>query len=202
MTVRKRNVQKTPVTGTKVNRGVVKKIKTVRVGNFTVEYVEVGGMPCIQVRNVDATWLVRVSSDGETYGVLDGLLTLYEEKGDDDGVSNALHTLFFTWQLVTGISNGYFHSAIQMLGEAYVDTSLLKGGVFNKKKRDFRRRADKLRKMFLDWSSERDKITRRQENEFDITDAVMFDDAVRVIGGDSELLDELSSSDDEDVSEE
>ena len=200
MTVRKKKEQKTVVTGTKVNRGVVKKIKTVRVGNFTVEYVEVGGMPCLQVRNVDATWLVRVSSDGETYGVLDGLLALYEDK-DDDEVKDALRTLFFTWQLVTGISNGYFHSAVQMLGEVYVDVSLLKGGVFSKKKRDFSRRCDKLRKKFLDWSSERDKMIRTQEREFDITDAVMFDDAVRVIGGDTEILDDLSSSDDDEVSE-
>ena len=166
-----------------------RKSRSVSVGGYVADFVNVRGVPCIQVHNTDSSWLVRVAYDGEMYSILDVLLREYAQFGDAESLE-ALKSIFLSWQMVTGISNGYYHAAVMMLAEVYADPSLLRGGFFSKKSRAFRKRVDALRDKFLAWSKEYKSLTDKKEASLDMEDEADADYAVRVLTGDESPLDE------------
>ena len=166
--------------------------KKVVIGGYNVDFMKSGGSDCVQISNADVSWMVRVGFDSESYGVIKQLVDEYDGDGDKSDIEDMLKTIFLHMQLSTGIVNGYFMSGVQLLTEVYIDPSLMSGGLFNKRGREFRKRVDNLRKSFIEWSKRRADMMRKNEDEMDYDGEYLADETSRIISGESDLLNDTS----------
>lgn len=157
----------------------------IRVGNFKVLLHRVGGVPVAEVSNLEETWMVRIPSHFQMYGILNRLL-LETDDDDADMRANAeewLKMFFMNWQNVTGIPNGHYHQAIVMLTGAYANPDLLKSSFFGIGKKFF---ADvkKLRLAFLKWAKERSVLNKESDAVVDMKQEIVADEVKEIIHGD------------------
>lgn len=168
---------------TEAKEGLSVAAKQMRVGNFKVLFTDVDGVPVIEVSNLEGTWLVRVPSHFQMYGMLNRLLLEVE---DDDATirSNAeewLKMFFMNWQNATGIPSGHYHQAIVMLTGAYANPDLLKSSFFGIGKK-FYADVKKLRMAFLKWAKEREKVLHAEEEAYDENKEAVADEAKDIAG--------------------
>ena len=123
----------------------------IRHGNYKIRRYTHDDVPVMEISNLEGTWMLRIPYNFDSYNMLNLLFG-----ADKD---NEFIDLFFTNMMVaSGIPNGYYHQAIMLVTACYMQPELLSQGMFpDKQQRQFRKDVKLLRKMFLDWASERDK---------------------------------------------
>ena len=106
-----------------------------RMGNFRVwrSTVVVGkgkaktGIECINVSNLDGTWLVRIPQTFEMFGMLTiayqwaNSENTEERRRGDGFIRTALSNMAY----VSMVCNGFFHHGVEMIAAAYANPSLL-----------------------------------------------------------------------------
>lgn len=152
-----------------------------RVGNFVYRYTEVptlgeedwdlsenqvrnrvrkgqiGTVRALEVSSLDGAWRVRFQPGSQMELILKALLD-----GDDQEYLQMVTVNLFH---IGMIPNGYFHQALTLLIGAYYDPSLLDGGVFNRKSRQFRKDAKAIRDKFLAWYEDSKRVLADREDD-------------------------------------
>ena len=116
---------------------------------------------CINISNLDGTWMTRIA---ETYEMFIMLMQSYgwymsdneeaKKRGED-----YLTTVFSNMLWVSNITNGYYHEGVFMVGGAYADPTLLSD---KKKFKSFKDTADRVIKDYLSWRKTFDKVTQKE----------------------------------------
>lgn len=115
---------------------------------------------CINISNMDGTWMTRIPQTYEMYGMLTMAWQWYnsdnaeEKKRGEDYFSTVLSNMSY----VSSIGNGFYHQALMMVATAYAYPALLSD---RKKSREFGREADSLVRDFLSWRKEYDRHMNR-----------------------------------------
>lgn len=156
-------------------------MKEIRVGNFKVVMQSVDGVDVIEVSNLASTWLVRIPSDFQMYGMLNRLLGEYaEDKPSRRNAEEWLRTFFLNFQNVTGIPSGHYHQGIMLLSGAYARPELLKSS-FSGVGKKFYAEVKSLRLSFLRWAKEREDVMSRAEDSFDAESESLADEAKQLL---------------------
>lgn len=122
---------------------------------------------CINISNLDGTWMTRIPQTYEMYGMLTIAWQWYnsdkaeEKKRGEDYFSTVLSNMSY----VSSISNDYYHQALMMIATAYAHPVLLSD---KKKFKDFSKEAESLIKNFLSWRKEYDKRMNRPLTEAEL----------------------------------
>lgn len=119
---------------------------------------------CINISNLDGSWLTRIPQTYEMYGMLTLAWQWYnsdkedEKKRGEDYFSTVLSNMSY----VSSISNGFYHQALMMIATAYAHPVLLSD---KQQFKDFSKEARQLIKDFLLWRKEYDKRINRKLTE-------------------------------------
>lgn len=165
-----------------------------RIGNFRLwkSSVVVGkgksktNIECINVSDLDGTWLVRIP---QTYEMFSMLTVSYqwsksenvEERRRGVGfIRAALSNMFY----VSSVCNGFFHHGIEMIAAAYSNPTLLQD---TKEGKSFMEDAKDSVARFLKWREEYEKHVKEQEpTEQDLHQEEIAEDAMKILSGDDE----------------
>lgn len=154
----------------------------INIGNYIISMYEKDEVPVIEVSNSQGTWLVRVPVDFQMYGIVNRLLGDFQS--DNEGLRgnarSVLEMYFMNWQNVTGIPNGHYHQAIVMLTACYADPSLLKTSLIGRGN-NFYKDVKTLKRAFLKWAVQREKLVKKSEKELDYNREAIADDAKQEI---------------------
>lgn len=165
-----------------------------RIGNFRLwkSSIVVGkgksktNIECINVSDLDGTWLVRIP---QTYEMFSMLTVSYqwsksekaEERSQGVGfIRAALSNMFY----VSSVCNGFFHHGIEMIAAAYANPTLLQD---TKEGKSFMEDAKDSVARFLKWREEYEKHVKEQEpTEQDLHQEEIAEEAMKILNGDDE----------------
>lgn len=165
-----------------------------RVGNFRLwrSNVAVGkgksktGIECINVSDLDGTWLVRVPQTYEMFGMLTvSYKWTKSEKAEERSrgesfIRTALSNMFY----VSCVCNGFFHHGIEMVAAAYANPTLLQD---TKEGKSFMEDVKDSVARFLKWHEEYEKHVKEQEpTEQDLHREEIAEEAMEILYGDDE----------------
>ena len=162
-----------------------------RMGNFRVwrSTVVVGkgkaktGIECINVSNLDGTWLVRIPQTFEMFGMLTVAYQWAnsentEERRRGDGF---IRTALSNMAYVSMVCNGFFHHGVEMIAAAYANPSLLQD---TEEGKNFIGDARGTVERFLAWREEYDKhVTDNEPTDKDIRQEEFAEEAMDILDG-------------------
>ena len=111
---------------------------------------------CINISNLEGSWMVRIPQTWEMYGMLTLAWQWYnsdkedEKKHGEDYFATVLANMSYT----SSISNGFYQQALMMVATAYSHPSLLSD---KKSYKNFSKEAAQLVQDFLKWRKEYDR---------------------------------------------
>lgn len=123
---------------------------------------EIGTVEAYEVMSLDGAWSVRLMPGSHMETMLVSVLD-EEKKVDDEWVELVCTNLM----MASSIPNGYYHQALMLLTAVYADPTLITGGPFSKKKREFLRDCKKVRDGFLEWRKDYDAFLESQPDDTD-----------------------------------
>lgn len=162
-----------------------------RMGNFRLwrSYVVVGkgksktNIECINVSDLNGTWLVRIP---QTYEMFSMLTVSYqwsksekaEERSQGVGfIRAALSNMFY----VSSVCNGFFHHGIEMIAAAYANPTLLQD---TKEGNSFMEDAKDSVARFLQWHVEYDvDVADNEPTDKDIRQEEIAEEAMDILDG-------------------
>ena len=135
--------------------------KPARVGNFKVwrskkligKKRNKNEIEQINVSTLDGEWQVKIPSTTGMFSMLTGLFS----RGDDGRLSHLFTNMFGA----TVTANGYYHHGLSMLNIIYTNPRFLDEGT--KDYEDLLSDVEKLKKGFLEWRKEYDKMVAANE---------------------------------------
>lgn len=160
-----------------------------RMGNFRVwrSTVVVGkgkaktGIECINVSNLDGTWLVRIPQTFEMFGMLTiayqwaNSENAEERRRGDGFIRTALSNMAY----VSMVCNGFFHHGVEMIAAAYANPSLLQD---TEEGKNFIEDAKGTVERFLAWSEEYDKhVADNEPTDKDIRQEEFAEEAMDIL---------------------
>lgn len=162
-----------------------------RMGNFRVwrSTVVVGkgkaknGIECINVSNLDGTWLVRIPQTFEMFGMLTVAYQWAnsenaEERRRGDGF---IRTALSNMAYVSMVCNGFFHHGVEMIAAAYANPSLLQD---TEEGKNFIEDARGTVERFLAWREEYDKhVADNEPTDKDIRQEEFAEEAMDILDG-------------------
>lgn len=165
-----------------------------RMGNFrlwkTLTVVGKGksktNVECINVSDLDGTWLVRIPQTYEMFGMLTVAYQwsqsedMEERRRGNGFIRTAISNMFY----VSSVCNGFFHHGIEMVAAAYANPTLLKD---TKEGQSFMADAKDSIERFLVWRKEYEKHVKENEpTEQDLHQEDIAEEAMEILNGDSE----------------
>lgn len=166
--------------------------KPARMGNFrlwkSVTAVGKGknkvSVECINVSNLDGTWLVRIP---QTFGMFGMLTVAYqwsqsedmEERRRGNGfIRTAISNMFY----VSSVCNGFFHHGIEMIAAAYANPTLLQDSEEGK---NFMQDAKDSVERFLVWRKEYEKhVAENEPTEQELHQEDIAEEAMEILSED------------------
>lgn len=162
-----------------------------RIGNFRLwkSVVAIGkgkaknGIECINVSNLDGTWLVRIPQTFEMFGMLTVAYQWAnsentEERRRGDGF---IRTALSNMAYVSMVCNGFFHHGVEMIAAAYANPSLLQDIEEGK---NFIEDAKGTVERFLAWREEYDKhVADNEPTDKDIRQEDFAEEAMDILDG-------------------
>ena len=160
-----------------------------RVGNFRLwksAYVVGKGksktsVECINVSNLDGTWLIRIPQNFEMFGML---TIAYQWSKSEDAEERRrgedfIRTAFSNMAYVSMICNGFFHHGVEMVTAAYANPSLLQDTDDGKK---FLLDVKDTVERFLVWRNEYNKHAAENEpTEQDLHQEEIAEEATKIL---------------------
>lgn len=165
-----------------------------RMGNFrlwrTLTVVGKGkfktNVECINVSDLDGTWLVRIPQTYEMFGMLTVAYQwsqsedMEERRRGNGFIRTAISNMFY----VSSVCNGFFHHGIEMVAAAYANPTLLQD---TKEGQSFMADAKDSIERFLVWRKEYEKHVKENEpTEQDLHQEDIAEEAMEILNGDSE----------------
>lgn len=165
-----------------------------RMGNFrlwkTLTVVGKGkaktNVECINVSDLDGTWLVRIPQTYEMFGMLTVAYQwsqsedMEERRRGNGFIRTAISNMFY----VSSVCNGFFHHGIEMVAAAYANPTLLQD---TKEGKSFMEDAKDSVARFLKWREEYEKHVKEQEpTEQDLHQEEIAEEAMEILNGDDE----------------
>ena len=162
-----------------------------RIGNFRLwkSAVAIGkgkaktGIECINVSNLDGTWLVRIPQTFEMFGMLTiayqwaNSENAEERRRGDGFIRTALSNMAY----VSMVCNGFFHHGVEMIAAAYANPSLLQD---TEEGKNFIEDAKGTVERFLAWREEYDKhVTDNEPTDQDIRQEEFAEEAMDILDG-------------------
>ena len=162
-----------------------------RIGNFRLwkSVVAIGkgkaktGIECINVSNLDGTWLVRIPQTFEMFGMLTiayqwaNSENTEERRRGDGFIRTALSNMAY----VSMVCNGFFHHGVEMIAAAYANPSLLQD---TEEGKNFIEDAKGTVERFLAWREEYDKhVTDNEPTDQDIRQEEFAEEAMDILDG-------------------
>lgn len=162
-----------------------------RIGNFRLwkSVVAIGkgkaktGIECINVSNLDGTWLVRIPQTFEMFGMLTiayqwaNSENTEERRRGDGFIRTALSNMAY----VSMVCNGFFHHGVEMIAAAYANPSLLQD---TEEGKNFIEDAKGTVERFLAWREEYDKhVTDNEPTDKDIRQEEFAEEAMDILDG-------------------
>ena len=116
---------------------------------------------CINVSNLDGSWMTRIPQTYEMYGMITLAWQWYNSEKEElkKRGEDYLTTVFSNFLWCGSISNGYYHQALAMIATAYAHPELLSD---KKKFKEFSKEAKQVIEEFLVWRKEFDKHRNRK----------------------------------------
>ena len=160
-----------------------------RVGNFRLwksAYVVGKGksktcVECINVSNLDGTWLIRIPQNFEMFGML---TIAYQWSKSEDAEERRrgegfIRTAFSNMAYVSMICNGFFHHGVEMVTAAYANPSLLQDTDDGKK---FLLDVKDTVERFLVWRNEYNKhVAENEPTEQDLHLEEIAEEAMKIL---------------------
>ena len=165
-----------------------------RMGNFrlwkTLTVVGKGksktNVECINVSDLDGTWLVRIPQTYEMFGMLTVAYQwsqsedMEERRRGNGFIRTAISNMFY----VSSVCNGFFHHGIEMVAAAYANPTLLQD---TKEGQSFKADAKDSIERFLVWRKEYEKHVKENEpTEQDLHQEEIAEEAMEILNGDGE----------------
>lgn len=165
-----------------------------RMGNFrlwkTLTVVGKGkaktNVECINVSDLDGTWLVRIPQTYEMFGMLTVAYKwsqsedMEERRRGNGFIRTAISNMFY----VSSVCNGFFHHGIEMVAAAYANPTLLQD---TKEGQSFKADAKDSIERFLVWRKEYEKHVKENEpTEQDLHQEDIAEEAMEILNGDGE----------------
>lgn len=165
-----------------------------RMGNFrlwkTLTVVGKGkaktNVECINVSDLDGTWLVRIPQTYEMFGMLTVAYQwsqsedMEERRRGNGFIRTAISNMFY----VSSVCNGFFHHGIEMVAAAYANPTLLQD---TKEGQSFKADAKDSIERFLVWRKEYEKHVKENEpTEQDLHQEDIAEEAMEILNGDGE----------------
>lgn len=165
-----------------------------RMGNFrlwkTLTVVGKGkaktNVECINVSDLDGTWLVRIPQTYEMFGMLTVAYQwsqsedMEERRRGNGFIRTAISNMFY----VSSVCNGFFHHGIEMVAAAYANPTLLQD---TKEGQSFMADAKDTIERFLVWRKEYEKHVKENEpTEQDLHQEEIAEEAMGILNGDDE----------------
>ena len=165
-----------------------------RMGNFrlwkTLTVVGKGksktNVECINVSDLDGTWLVRIPQTYEMFGMLTVAYQwsqsedMEERRRGNGFIRTAISNMFY----VSSVCNGFFHHGIEMVAAAYANPTLLQD---TKEGQSFMADAKDSIERFLVWRKEYEKHVKENEpTEQDLHQEDIAEEAMEILNGDGE----------------
>lgn len=165
-----------------------------RMGNFrlwkTLTVVGNGkaktNVECINVSDLDGTWLVRIPQTYEMFGMLTVAYQwsqsedMEERRRGNGFIRTAISNMFY----VSSVCNGFFHHGIEMVAAAYANPTLLQD---TKEGQSFMADAKESIERFLVWRKEYEKRVKENEHtEQDLHQEEIAEEAMEILNGDGE----------------
>lgn len=162
-----------------------------RIGNFRLwkSAVTIGkgkaknGIECINVSNLDGTWLVRIPQTFEMFGMLTVAYqwanseNTEERRRGDAFIRTALSNMAY----VSMVCNGFFHHGVEMIAAAYANPSLLQD---TEEGKNFIGDARGTVERFLAWREEYDKhVADNEPTDKDIRQEEFAEEAMDILDG-------------------
>lgn len=162
-----------------------------RMGNFRIwrSTIVVGkgkaktGIECINVSNLDGTWLVRIPQNYEMFGMLTiayqwaNSENAEERRRGDGFIRTALSNMAY----VSMVCNGFFHHGVEMIAAAYANPSLLQD---TEEGKNFIEDAKGTVERFLAWREEYDKhVADNEPTDKDIRQEEIAEEAIDILDG-------------------
>lgn len=162
-----------------------------RMGNFRIwrSTIVVGkgkaktGIECINVSNLDGTWLVRIPQNYEMFGMLTiayqwaNSENAEERRRGDGFIRTALSNMAY----VSMVCNGFFHHGVEMIAAAYANPSLLQD---TEEGKNFIEDAKGTVERFLAWREEYDKhVADNEPTDKDIRQEEIAEEAMDILDG-------------------
>lgn len=162
-----------------------------RMGNFRIwrSTIVVGkgkaktGIECINVSNLDGTWLVRIPQNYEMFGMLTiayqwaNSENAEERRRGDGFIRTALSNMAY----VSMVCNGFFHHGVEMIAAAYANPSLLQD---TEEGKNFIEDAKGTVERFLAWREEYDKhVADNETTDKDIRQEEIAEEAIDILDG-------------------
>lgn len=165
-----------------------------RMGNFrlwkTLTVVGNGkaktNVECINVSDLDGTWLVRIPQTYEMFGMLTVAYQwsqsedMEERRRGNGFIRTAISNMYY----VSSVCNGFFHHGIEMVAAAYANPTLLQD---TKEGQSFMADAKESIERFLVWRKEYEKRVKENEpTEQDLHQEEIAEEAMKILNGDGE----------------
>lgn len=162
-----------------------------RMGNFrlwkTLTVVGKGksktNVECINVSDLDGTWLVRIPQNYEMFSMLTiayqwaNSENAEERRRGDGFIRTALSNMAY----VSMVCNGFFHHGVEMIAAAYANPSLLQD---TEEGKNFIEDAKGTVERFLAWREEYDKhVADNEPTDKDIRQEEIAEEAMDILDG-------------------
>lgn len=115
---------------------------------------------CINISNLDGTWMTRIAETFEMFVMLTECYDWYmsdDEEAKQRG-EDYLTTVLSNLLWVSNITNGYYHEGVFMVGMAYAHPELLTD---KKKFKDFKKEAEGVMDRYVNWRKDFDKFSNK-----------------------------------------
>ena len=163
-----------------------------RLGNFRIwrSNLVIGkgksksNVECINLSNLDGTWLVRIPQTFEMFGMLTMAYRWLhsenaEERRQGDGF---IRTTLSNMSYVSMICNGFFHHGVEMIAAAYANPSLLQD---TKEGKSFLQDAKDSVERFLVWREEYEKhVAENEPTEQELHQEDIAEEAMEILSED------------------
>ena len=165
-----------------------------RMGNFRLwkSLTVVGkgktkvNVECINVSDLDGTWLVRIPQTYEMFGMLTVAYQwsqsedMEERRRGEGFIRTAISNMFY----VSSVCNGFFHHGVEMVASAYANPTLLQD---TREGKSFVEDAKDTIERFLLWRKEYEKHVKENEpTEQDLHQEEIAEEAMEILNGDGE----------------
>lgn len=136
---------------------------------------------CINVSNLDGTWLIRIPQTFEMFG----MLTIAYQWANSESAEehrrgeDFIRTVFSNMAYVSMICNGFFHHGVEMVSAAYANPSLLQDTDDGKK---FLLDVKDTVERFLVWRNEYNKhVAENEPTEQDLHQEEIAEEAMKIL---------------------